>query len=98
MPSPLGTPKEWTNCRNSRLENKGLPGLNHEYVSLLSQRLQNNKYKEKYMKMLFKFIKMRANINKHYIWDSKPYIENSLNILLNHYSMDKLLDNNKTEE
>lgn len=34
---------------------------------------------------------MKTNANRQYMWDSKAYLENNLNILLNHYSMKKLV-------
>lgn len=40
--------------------------------------------------MLFGFIKMKANQDKLYLYQSKPYLKNSLNVLLNHFTLDQL--------
>lgn len=37
-------------------------------------------------------MKMKSNQNRLYMYNSKAYIQNSLNMLLNHFTMDKLLD------
>ena len=54
---------------------------------MLSKRLENDKYKSSYLKTLFSFIKMKTNIDKYYMWNSKAYLSNSLNLLLNHFSI-----------
>lgn len=58
----------------------------------MSKRLSNEKFKQKYLKTLFGFIKMKYNQDKSYMYNSKAYIQNSLNMLLNHFSMDKITD------
>lgn len=40
--------------------------------------------------MLFGFIKMKSNQDKFYVYQSKPYLKNSLNVLLNHFTLDQL--------
>lgn len=55
---------------------------------MISKRLSNNRYKEKYLKSLFGFIKMKSNEDRLYIYSSKAYIKNSINVLLNHFTME----------
>lgn len=33
---------------------------------------------------------MKTDENKHYLWDSRAYIENSMNVLLNHFNISAL--------
>lgn len=37
---------------------------------------------------------MKTNQNKFYMYESKGYIKNSLNMLLNHFKMEKLIQVN----
>jgi hypothetical protein len=72
--------------------NAKIETLNHEYIKLISERLENEKFKQKYLRTLFGYIKMKSHQNKFYMYNSKAYLHNSLNMLLNHFTMDKLLD------
>lgn len=63
-----------------------------EFIRLVSARLSNYKFKQKYLKTLFGFIKMKSMKDRTYLCNSKAYLHNSLNMLLNHISMATLLD------
>lgn len=63
---------------------------NDNYLHIINNRHCNDKFKSKYLKMLFGFIKMKANQDKLYLYQSKPYLKNSLNVLLNHFTLDQL--------
>lgn len=64
--------------------------MNKNYISIINNRFSNDKFKSKYLKMLFGFIKMKSNQDKRYIYQSKPYLKNTLNVLLNHFTLDQL--------
>ena len=70
---------------------KKIDVFNTEFISSLSQRLKNNKFKQKYVKTLYGFIKMKVNEDKKYICESRAPIENSINVLLNHFTMEQLV-------
>jgi hypothetical protein len=42
-----------TNCR--------IDALNQQFIELISKRFENEKFKQKYIKTLFGFIKMKSN-------------------------------------
>lgn len=42
--------------------------------------------------MLFGFMKMKTDQNRLYLYQSKAYIINSMNVLLNHFTMTQLRD------
>jgi hypothetical protein len=60
--------------------------------------MEHDSYKQSYLRTLFRFIKMKANLDRSYIKGSKPYIQNSLNVLLNHFSMKQLLSSEELKE
>lgn len=51
-----------------------IDAINSDYISLINDRFQNNQYKSDYLKNIFRFIRMKAKQDRHYIKESRAYL------------------------